>query len=181
MAEVSGPKWCLQYPGSKSPDDLEPVWRSMAWAFIVALQQGGASVAVTATRRPPERAYLMYWSWMIANLSQAPAAVPPLEGLAIDWTHGGNGRAARSAAAAMVKAFGLEAMPSLQSRHIRGRAIDMSIGWQGTLSLHDFKGHVHHITVPPRDGGNQELAGIGASFGLCKKPGDTTHWSDDGT
>ncbi len=98
--EVSGPQWCSRFPGSASPDDLHPDWRGRVWAFISALERAGAEVKVSATWRPPERAYLMHWCWMIANLSQAPAAIPPMKGVDIDWTHHGDSRAARSAATA---------------------------------------------------------------------------------
>jgi len=180
MAEASGPQWCVRYPGSRSIDDLDPAWRGRVWAFVSALQKGGARVEVQATLRPPERAYLMHWCWMIANLSQAPAAVPPLAAVPIDWTHGGDSKAARAAAVAMVDGFELQFLPSLTSRHIAGRAIDMSIVWDGRLSLRDFDGNSHYILTDPHDGTNPELVKIGASFGVIKLATDRPHWSDDG-
>ncbi len=178
MPEFSGPQWCMRFPGSRLIDDLDPAWRSRVWAFVSVLQQGGAHVEVQATLRPPERAYLMHWCWMIAHLSQAPAAVPPMEGVPVDWTHGGDGKAAR--AAAMVEAFELQFLPSLSSRHIVGRAIDMSIVWDGRLSVRDFDGNPHYILTEPRDGSNPELINVGASFGVIKLATNQPHWSDDG-
>jgi hypothetical protein len=180
MAEFSGPQWCERFPGSHSLDDLEPEWRGRVWAFVSAAQKGGATVAVTATYRPPERAYLMHWCWMITNLSQAPAAIPPLAGVNIDWTHGGDSRSARAAAAAMVKTYGLEYAPSLNSRHVARRAVDMTISWEERLSIRDFDGNVHYILTEPRDGTNRELVKIGKSFGVIKLETDRPHWSDDG-
>jgi hypothetical protein len=180
MAEHSGPEWCARFPGSRSIDDLHPDWRGKVWAFVSALQRGGAQVDVQATLRPPERAYLMHWCWMIANLAQAPAAVPPMDGIGIDWTHGGNVRDAKAAAAAMAECYGLQFLPSLKSRHIFGRAVDMTIAWQGRLSVRDFDGNVHYVLTEPRDGTNPEVAKIGATFGVIKLATDPPHWSDDG-
>jgi hypothetical protein len=180
MAEASGPQWCARFPGSQSPDTLISEWRGKVWAFISAMQKGGASVMVTATLRPPQRAYLMHWSWMIANLSQAPAAVPHMDGVDIDWTHGGDHSAARAAACAMVKGYCLEVLPSLDSRHCHGRAIDMDIDWKDIASIRDFDGNLHHIRTSPRDGTNRELVQVGASYGVFKRPADPPHWSDDG-
>jgi hypothetical protein len=180
MAEVSGPHWCGRFAGSKSIDDLDPQWRGRVHAFVSTLERGGAHVEVQATLRPLERAYLMHWCWMIANLSQAPAAVPPQAGVAIDWTHSGDARAARAAAEAMVEAYELQFLPSLTSRHIVGRAIDMSITWHDRLSVRDFDGAVHYILTDPRDGTNPELAKVGATFGIFKLTTDRPHWSDDG-
>jgi hypothetical protein len=180
MAEFSGPQWCERFPGSTSVEDLEPEWRGKVWAFISALQKGGAAVHVEATLRPRPRAYLMHYCWMITHLSQAPSAIPPLGGVAIDWTHGGDHKAARTAAAAMVKTFGLQVLPSLESRHIAGRAIDMAISWSGRLSIRDFDGILHYIMQGANDGTNPELAKVGASFGVHKLADDLPHWSDDG-
>jgi len=180
MAEFSGPQWCTRYPGSKSVDDLEPEWRGRVAAFLSAVQKGGASIDVSATYRPPERAYLMHWCWMIANLSQSPAAVPPLAGVAIDWTHGGDKTAARAAAEAMVAHYGLQFLPSLTSRHIERRAIDMAITWSGRLGVRDFDGNVHYILTRPFDGSNPELIKVAASFGVIKLLSDPPHWSNDG-
>jgi D-alanyl-D-alanine dipeptidase len=180
MIERSGSQWCARYPVSRSVDDLDPGWRSQVWQFIAALEKGGASVDITATLRPPERAYLMYWSWMIANLSQAPAAVPPLASVGIDWTHQGDIRAAKSAAVAMVDGYGLEAAPSLESRHVTGRAIDMTIAWNARLCVRDFQGNAHYILTGPHNGSNPELIKVGASYGVIKQAVDHPHWSFDG-
>lgn len=178
--EPSGPQWCARFPGSTSPDTLADGFRGRAWAFISAMQKGGAQVAVTATYRPPERAYLMHWCWLIAREGAAPSSVPPLPGVAIDWTHDGDDGGAKAAANAMVQSYRLQFEPSLTSRHTQGRAIDMDIGWQGTLAIRDFDGNLHQIASPPHTGLNPQLIAVGASFGVIKLVSDPPHWSDDG-
>ena len=178
--EPSGPQWCMRFPGSSSPDTLVDGFRGRAWAFISAMQKGGAKVNVTATYRPPERAYLMHWCWLIARQGVDPDSVPAMAGVAIDWTHGGDGGAARSAAQAMVGGYGLQYQPSLTSRHCQGRAVDMDIGWQGALAIRDFDGNMHQIVAPPHSGLNPQLIAVGASFGVIKLVSDPPHWSDDG-
>jgi len=180
MAEASGPQWCARFPGSKSLEDLAEGFRGKVMAFVSAMQKGGATIAIGATYRPAERAYLMHWCWMIANLSQSPAVVPPMAGVDIDWTHGGDISAARAAARAMVKGFELEVLPSLDSLHVQRRAVDMSIAWSVMLSIRDFDGAMHRISSAPRDGNNRELGQVGASFGVIKRVGDPPHWSDNG-
>lgn len=180
MTEFSGPDWCSRFPGSHSLEDLDPDWRSHAWAFVSALERAGAEVKISATLRPKERAYLMHWCWMIAHLAQAPGAVPPMAGVAIDWTHRGDSKAAKAAALAMVKTYGLDYAPSLTSKHVTGMAVDMTISWNGRLSIRDFDGNLHYLLTEPRNGSNPELIKVGASYGVVKLVGDPPHWSDDG-
>jgi len=178
MAEASGPQWCARFPGSHSPEDLVEGFRGRVMAFISAMEKGGATVVVDATYRPPERAYLMHWCWMIANLSQSPAAVPHMAGVDIDWTHGGDILAARAAARAMVKGYDIEVKPALDSLHCHRRAIDMAIRWSGMLSIRDFDGNMHRVSSMPCDGTNRELGQVGASFGVYKRVNDPPHWDD---
>lgn len=180
MSEVSGRQWCERFPGSSSPDALLPDFRGRVWAFISAMQRGGAMVEITATYRPPERSYLMHWCWRIANAGYDPRDVPHLANVDIDWTHRGNEAAAQAAAREMVQQYGLEVQPALDSHHCHRRAIDMNIGWSGTLTILDFEARERHIASPPRDGTNRELAQVGASFGVYKLASDPPHWSDDG-
>jgi hypothetical protein len=180
MAEVSGPKWSERFPGSKSPDALLPDFRGCVWAFISAMERGGASVVVTATYRPPERAYLMHWCWRIANGGYAPHDVPHMAKVDIDWTHRGDGAAARAAARAMVQAFDLDYAPALDSRHCHRRAVDMTIAWHDTLTILDFEAREHRVNSTPRDGTNRELIHVGATFRVLKLVSDPPHWSDDG-
>ena len=189
MSEPSGPQWVARFPGSVSSSDLLPEFRDRVLAFISAMKNGGASVSIAATYRPPERAYLMHWCSRIAGYTDPkthqhvidpPSAATPMAGVAIDWTHGGNDSAARAAAAQMVAGYGIKYPAVLVSRHTQRRAIDMSIDWQGTLTVRDFDGQARTISMPPRSGSNQILVDVGRSFGVIKLMTDPPHWSDDG-
>jgi len=180
MTDVSGPQWCQKFPGSNSPDALLPDFRGRVWAFISAMERGGAQVRISATFRPPERAYLMHWCWRIAESGWHPGDVPHMPKVDIDWTHDGNDAAAQAAAHAMVKTYNLEVQPSLDSRHCHRRAIDMTISWHDALTILDFDAREHHITSTPRNGLNKELVRVGESFRVFKLLSDPPHWSDDG-
>jgi hypothetical protein len=166
--------------------------RTSATNFINALTTGGATVTITATYRPPQRAYLMHYSWRIVNQGLDPTTVPSLAGVDISWVHrtatGAVDRPASVAAAgAMVAAFqiapGLTAPPALNSRHTQRRAIDIDIAWTGTLTLNDGNGASVSITTAPRNEQNAALWPVALSFGLAHSQlgqGDAPHYSDDG-
>jgi hypothetical protein len=163
-----------------SPNDLLPEFRDRVMAFISAMQRGGATVHIGATYRPPERAYLMHWCCLLADSGQDPNNVPPMHGVGIDWSHGSDVSGSRAAAAAMKKGYAIQYPAALTSRHTQRRAIDMTISWVGTLTIHDFNGQERKITMPPRSGSNQVLVDVGRSFGVIKLMTDPPHWSDDG-
>lgn len=190
-ASLSGAHWAKCFLGSEKTHDLAQPFRRNVDAFIGALRDAGAKVAVSATRRDPRRAYLMHWAWKIARTHFDPAKVPPMDGVSITWAHlGGDGKisqvASVAAAREMVRAFGMQTLgvaPSLKSRHTSGRAIDMSIRWNGTLTIFDAKGKSIEIKTLPRSGANRALHRVGASYGVIKynRAGrDDPHWSDDG-
>ncbi len=87
MSEPSGPQWCARFPGSASPNDLVPDFRDRVQAFLSVLKNAHADVRISATFRPPERAWLMHWCWRIANEGFDPATVPAMAGIAIAWNH----------------------------------------------------------------------------------------------
>jgi hypothetical protein len=147
----AGPVWVDRYPTSRSVDDLVSPFREGVIAFLADLDARGCTVTITSTRRPAERAWLMRHAWDVAH-GFDPGAVPTRSGIDILWTLDG--------ARAMVAAYRLAYRPSLTSRHIDGRAIDMTIrGWTGT---------------------NAELWALGAQYGVVKLQSDPPHWSDDG-
>ena len=76
--------------------------------------------------------------------------------------------------------FNIAYRPSLRSRHIGGKAIDMTITWTGNLQMQD--GHGQPVTVPPPGGGdiNAKLHRVGATYGVIKLVSDKPHWSTDG-
>jgi D-alanyl-D-alanine dipeptidase len=183
----SGPEWVTAFPGSKEPSACRQPFADHLQAFLDALEQAGANVRISATLRPPERAYLMHWSWKIARNIVDARNVPAMAGVDIAWVHTNNGGQpdlvkSRSAASQMVTAFGIVAAPALQSRHTEGRAVDMTIGWSGALAIADQGGGLRNITSTPRDGMNTELALCGRSYGVIKAvfAGDPPHWSEDG-
>jgi hypothetical protein len=173
---ISGPDWVHQFPQSESVDNLVEPFRDNVNRFLAALSDAGASVSVAATFRPPERAYLMHYSFLIAREGADPSAVPAMAGVDIQWAHD----AAQSAAEAMVRGYDIVFPPVLASRHTQGLAIDMDITWQGDLTIADANGDATTIASLPRSGGNSALQAVGNSYGVKKLATDPPHWSSDG-
>lgn len=172
--------------------DCAPPFGTNLAAFIAALAAAGATVSISATLRPSQRAYLMHWCWSIVNVNADPQAIPSLAGVNIAWAHtnaqGAYDTAASVAAAqAMVNAYGMQNLntaPALNSsKHIAGLAVDMSISWTGTLTINNQSGTAVEIATLPRTGMNTALHAVGATYGVVKFVGgdaDKPHWSDDG-
>jgi hypothetical protein len=153
--------------------------------FVSALRAAGANVTISATFRPVERAYLMHWSWMIVKRDADTRAIPTMSGVAIVWTHP-DVQASKAAAQEMVTGYGIGNLgipPALNSKHTAGLAVDMSISWSGTLSIMNNAGLIISIVSSPQSGTNDDLADVGANFGVIKYNGsgvDRPHWSDTG-
>lgn len=199
--EVSGPNWVARFPTSTSTNDLIDPFRTSVNSLLTALNSAGASVSIAATYRPPQRAYLMHWAWMIAKEGQDPRTVPSFPGstpaqrgapasggpdtVNICWVHddqAGNPDIPASVAAAlqMVNGFGIVFRPVLDSEHRRGTAIDMNIRWSGSLKIQNASGNLVHILSEPRTGMNRDLWAVGRTYGVIKLPTDPPHWSIDG-
>lgn len=179
MAELSGSAWVARFPTSTNTTDLTRDFRTKVDAFIASLQAGGASVSISATLRPPERAYLMHYSWKIARENFDVLNVPSMSGVNIDWVHRTvtntvNAGASRVAASQMVAGYGIVFAPALTSRHSEGRAIDMTITQYSGKAFQDFSGKSTRIN------NSSELHVLGATFGVHKLASDPPHWSDDG-
>jgi hypothetical protein len=172
---LSGPSWVTQYPTGRTTASLVQPFRGNVQRFITALETAGATVRITATKRPPERAWLMQTAWDVARGAVRPEQVPKRSGIDIQWVHTTQA-ASIEAARAMVAAYGLVYRPSLTSRHIQGRAIDMSIDWDRELEVVDGCG----LPVRLRVGDLTTLYKLGASYGVMKLVSDPPHWSDDG-
>ncbi|OTA16101.1 hypothetical protein Xvie_02141 [Xenorhabdus vietnamensis] len=185
MKELSSEKWVSKYPGSTSTKDLKLSFRIGVEDFIAQLKKAGARVTISATFRPPERAYLMHWAWKISKKQVKPEDVPSKLGVNIEWVHKNNDDSIK-AAEAMVSAYGmtrLKVAPALKSRHTEGNAIDISITWTGNLEIKNKQGKSVLINSLPRDGMNKDLHNIGKSYGVIKFHGgvkDRPHWSSDG-
>ena len=188
MLEPRGPAWCARYPTSASLGDLEASFAVSVGAFLKALREADADVEIHATYRPPERAYLMHWACQVAGyrdkagafIQCSPFDVPPMDGVDIDWTHGGDMGVARAAAVAMRDAYGVVFPASLTSLHCLRRAIDMTIAWEGPLAITNATSQRIIISSAPRDGGNFALWQVGKTYGVIKLDSDPPHWSDTG-
>jgi hypothetical protein len=180
---LSGADWWnanqAKYPNSAAIADLVQPFRDRVTAFVTAMRDAGATVAVSATRRNATRAWLMHYSWCVAKGSVAPKDVPATPGCTIVWDHG-DLAASKAGAQQMVDLFGIAYEPSLTSRHIEGRAIDMTIGWTGTLKMRDKAGATRKLDAPRTGDANHDLHIVGASYGVIKLLSDPPHWSDDG-
>ena len=183
--ELSGVAWVGRFPTSRETKTLVDGFRQKCDAFLAALKDAGAVVSINATLRPPERAYLMHWSFVINTGEVDPDDVPKHAGVDIEWVHRkANGSpdlaASRAAAAAMVHGYGIAHRPALTSMHIFGKAIDMSVGWNGTLKIKQKNGTKKTIGSLPRTGLNHDLWAVGATYGVLKLPSDPPHWSSTG-
>lgn len=187
----SGAAWAAQYPTSTSVTDCASPFGTNLAAFIAALTAAGATVNISATLRPLQRAYLMHWCWSIVNANADPQTIPVSAGINIAWAHTNtqgtyDATASVAAAQAMVNAYGMQNLntaPALNSKHISGLAVDMSITWTGTLTINNQTGTAVEIATLPRTGMNTALHAVGATYAVIKFVGgdaDKPHWSDDG-
>jgi hypothetical protein len=180
---LSGAKWWhanqARFPNSAALADLASPFRENATAFVKALKDAGATVSIAATRRNRTRAALMHYSWRVAKSDLLPAKVPAIPGASIQWDHGDAARS-RKGAQEMVDLFQIAYQPSLTSNHIDGNAIDMTIGWAGTIQVKDKSGKPRPIAAPRNGADNRDLHAVGATYGVKKLLSDPPHWSDDG-
>lgn len=180
---LSGAAWWhanqSKFPNSNKLADLNPPFREGATAFIDALKAAGAQVSVTSTLRHPIRAYLMHFSWKVAKGQIAPSAVPAKPGCDIIWDHGNLARS-KAAAREMMNLFGMAHIAALKGLHIDGHAIDMNVGWSGTLSVKDAAGATKAIGAPRNGKDNKALHAVGASYKVHKLGTDPPHWSING-
>lgn len=178
----SGAAWWhanqAKYPNSSKIADLAKPFEDYAAAFVQALKDAHATVDISATLRNATRAKLMNYCWRVAHGTLAPDKVPAIPGCAIVWDHG-NLAKSKQGAQEMVDLFQIAYEPSLTSLHIEGRAIDMTIGWEGTLQIKDKAGSVHYLGAP-RTGDNTQLHGVGATYKVIKLLSDPPHWSETG-
>jgi uncharacterized repeat protein (TIGR01451 family) len=172
--------------------------------FIAAMRGAGISVTPKAVLRTLQRAYLMHYSWRIAQVPfsryyQTPNHVPdfvPTGSLApvnICWAHRDprtgvlDLRASRAAAAQMVKGFGtdttLKVPPALTSNHTAGLAVDMATTWAGKrVCIPDANGGSSHCSRNG-DGTNRWLIAWGKTFRVIHYlavDNDRRHWSING-
>src|SRR5579863_7250355 len=134
-SQLSGPSWAGAFPDRKSVSDLAPAFGKDVTAFMGAMKHAGITVRTLSTARPPERAYLMHYSWLVAKRRLSPLKVPNFAGskkhppVAICWVHAtahGAGKAESIAAAGkLAAALGVASMgsaPELTSPLTQGQA-----------------------------------------------------------
>lgn len=174
---LSGRVWVAMFPTSKSLETLSPPFRENIKAFISALKTAGATVNVSATLRPPQRAYLMHFSFLIARSRQDPRNVPLMNDVNIEWFHG-NMADSIKAAKEMVTAYGIATNttpPALMSNHISGNAVDMTISEFVGKKIEKRNGSLVTVNV------FNDLRTIGASYNVFNKiADDLPHWSTTG-
>jgi hypothetical protein len=182
-AALSGAKWWhanqTRFTNSLQITDLHSDFRDKAARFINAVRISGAQVIVGSTRRNAARAYLMHYCWRLSRGEIAPGDIPAYPGCAINWEHD-NIAASRKAASEMAALFAIKFEPSLTSRHIEGKAIDMQISWTGKIMVKDAGGNRTELNKPSNGSENKTLHQIGASYGVFKLLSDPPHWSSDG-
>jgi hypothetical protein len=209
VAELSGAAWVNRFPNSRDTADLAEPFRTNANNFLAALRGAGLvdatgmanppanSYRITTTRRSAERAWLMHYAWRIArDRDILPQNVPEREGIDICWAHRNadgsvNQRASLAAAEDMVRGYGMAARAALNSNHIRGEAIDVTIQWRGDITVRNGNNQPVLINTRPRSGGdgncgegNALLRAVGLTYNVrklvdCADP-DPPHWSIDG-
>jgi hypothetical protein len=178
--------WANQHAkNSSSVDDLADPFKANVKAFIKALEDAGATVKVTSTRRDAKRAYLFHWSWLIALGKAKPSDATALAGVDIEWDHGDIAKS-KAGAKEMVDGFGLavppksNVAPALSSNHIAGKAIDMDITWTGELKVKKKDGTEVAVTFLANPNANSKLHAVGESYSVKKLKTDAPHWSVDG-
>jgi hypothetical protein len=197
--QASGSAWVSRFPDSKRIADLRQPFRGDVAKFISAMKDAGIKQATITTLRPPERAYLMHYSWLVAKKKLSPQRVPafaPRPGQApvsICWVHttatGAIDVAGSVAAAAqMARAYRIDpklaVAPSLTSLHTQGLAIDMTTTWtKAKITIKEASGKKATISTTPRTGLNKQLIAIGATYHVIhfkNAAKDANHWSTNG-
>jgi len=182
---LSGSDWYSKnqskYPNSNNINDLSGSFKSAVTKFKKALEDAGATVKPATTLRDPTRAFVMHWSWTLAKGKVKADKIPSRSGLDIEWDHDDE-KESQKAAKEMVDKFDMADDAALDSNHLTGDAIDMTISWSGTLKIKNAKGEDVEITSSPRNGENKDLQEVGKTYGVVshKKPSDVNHWSIDG-
>ncbi len=173
ISRESGKWWTASktdpFPGSKVVDDLDYPFRGNVQLFLDALRGAGVnpetstnvknSYRISATKRPPQRAYLMYHAKAIVEKTIKPGVVPrykvdtkkfptwnpndPYYATLVDicWEHKNpdgtpDVSASLQAAKVMSDTYKVGNNPVAQdSNHIPGHAIDIKIRWTGNLTV----------------------------------------------
>ncbi len=173
---------------STSIDKLEADFKKKVKAFKKALEDAGATVTVSTTRRHKDRAYLFHWCWKISQGKLGGtkiSKIPARAGINIEWDHG-DAKKSKAGAEEMRSGFSLtkypisKYAPSLTSNHIKGKAIDMTITWTGKIKVANKSGKKIELTYMKNVKNNKKLHAVGKSYGVKKLLNDAPHWSYNG-
>lgn len=178
---LSSASWVNKYPTSRSLDDLVAPFKGNVRAFIGMLNANKARVNISATYRPPERAWLMHWAWVIAHDQIKYSRIGRIKDphkVGIVWDHGDKA-STKAAAQAMVDAYAMAHIAALSSRHTEGRAVDMTItGLPRVLTIAD--GETVEIGRQKATA-NEALHRLAEdNYSVVKLKTDPPHWSADG-
>jgi hypothetical protein len=179
-AELSGPSWAGRFLDSRLVGALSGTFRKDVSAFVAAMRHAGVKVRPISTLRPTERAFLMHYSWLVANRKLSPLKVPHFHAdrhhkpVSICWVHlgahGANLRASVTAARKLAAALGVASMhaaPPLTSLRTEGLAIVMSTAWTSRkITITNAAGQAVTIRSTPHNGLNKGLIAVGATYGV---------------
>ncbi len=171
--ELSGALWVSRFPTSASVSDLAEPFQSNVVAFFNAIAVAGGATRVSATYRPPERAYLMHYASGLSRGTVSAESIPAMAGVNIEWVHPTTAES-KAAASAMADGYGIVYPPALVSNHSRRTAIDVTISGMIGRAILDAAGT--RVTINSL----ADLNAVGASYGVIKLVSDPPHWSDDG-
>ena len=196
-SQLSGPSWAGKFGDSKSVSDLAAAFGKDVTAFVAAMKRARITVRTISTLRPPERAYLMHYSWLVAKRKLSPLKVPTFAGskkhspVGICWVHatahGASKPASIAAAGQLAGALGVASMPAaplLTSVRTLGESIVMSTTWtRAKITIRNASGNAVVIRSGPRNGLNAKLITVGATYGVIhfRPPGRAMDdWSVNG-
>ncbi|MCB9746021.1 MAG: SH3 domain-containing protein [Alphaproteobacteria bacterium] len=184
---LSGSDWYKRandngWKNSTDFDDLDSTFGANCKTFVEGLRSSGATVKLTAGLRHKKRAWLMHYAWHVSKGSKSAASANKAcraEGINIEWDHGTLSKT-KSAAAALVSAFGLVHAASLTSNHMTGEAMDMKIS---NVPKNLTVGGKSYTAGPKGSGQMDEdkVDHIGKALGVIWfGSGDWVHWSKTG-
>ncbi len=171
--ELSGAQWVSRFPTSASVSDLAEPFQSNVASFFNAISVAGGATRVSATYRPPERAYLMHYASSLSRGTVSAESIPAMTGVNIEWVHP-TATESKTAASAMADAYGIVYPPALVSNHSRRTAIDVTI--TGMIGRVILDGAGTRVTINSLS----DLNAVGVSYGVIKLVSDPPHWSEDG-
>jgi len=175
-ATKSGKKWWTankdktKYSYSSSISDLETIFQERVKAFKKAVTDAGASISIDTTLRSKNRAYVLHSAYKIAKGLVDADKVVARTGVDITWVHGTKG-ASKTGAQEIITAANVAYKPNMTSNHLKGKAIDWTITWTGTLKIKNKDGAEVEISSEPKHrglgkthNGNTDLHAVGKTY-----------------